>query len=57
MESFHCEYAARWIMIKSHWALTITSDEYNALREAIDTCVVLVSWPMALVRPISELIS
>lgn len=36
--SYHCEYARRWIDIKSEWEMTVNADEKAALREMLDTC-------------------
>lgn len=36
--SYYCEYARRWVWIKSDWHLTITSAEKSALRRMLGTC-------------------
>jgi hypothetical protein len=37
-QSFWCEYAQRWIVVKTYWKLTITDREKAALREMLGTC-------------------
>jgi hypothetical protein len=37
-QSFYCEYAQRWIAVKTYWKLTITDREKAALREMLGTC-------------------
>ena len=36
--SYWCEYAIDWIVIKSHWGLTVTEAEFNALQEMLNAC-------------------
>ncbi|GAB0132125.1 hypothetical protein EsDP_00000569 [Epichloe bromicola] len=38
LESFWCTYSKSWIQVKSHYDLTITSDEKGALSSMLDTC-------------------
>lgn len=33
-----CAYAVDWISVKTHWQLTVNSDERAALTEMLDTC-------------------
>jgi hypothetical protein len=35
---YWCEYARRWIVVKSFWTLTVTEREKSALREMLGTC-------------------
>jgi hypothetical protein len=35
---YRCEYARRWIVVKSFWGLTVTDREKTALREMLGTC-------------------
>jgi hypothetical protein len=35
---YHCEYARRWVWIKSEWQLTVNAAERVALSEMLDTC-------------------
>lgn len=35
---FWCEYARRWVWIKSEWRLTVNAAERDALSEMLDTC-------------------
>jgi len=35
---YWCEYARRWIVVKSFWKLTVTDREKTALREMLGTC-------------------
>ena len=37
-KSYYCEYARRWIWIKSDWHLTVNPDEKKALKEMLSTC-------------------
>ena len=37
-ESYWCEYATDWIVIKLDWGLSANDDEWNALEEVIETC-------------------
>ena len=37
-EAIHCEYARRWVWIKSVWHLSVTPTEYSALRGLIGRC-------------------
>lgn len=37
-QSYYCEYARKWISIKSDWELTINSQEKSALQEMLGTC-------------------
>lgn len=36
--SYHCEYARRWVWIKSDWDLTINPQEKSALGQMLGTC-------------------
>ena len=36
--AYWCEYARRWIWIKSDWQLTINPAEKAALNEMLGTC-------------------
>jgi hypothetical protein len=42
---YWCEYARRWITVKSFWTLTVTEREKSALREMLGTCRVQSSGP------------
>ncbi len=33
-----CEYAVDWITVKSHWKLSVTTPEKNALTEMLENC-------------------
>ena len=35
---YWCEYASRWIAVKSYWKLTVTSSEKSSLREMLGRC-------------------
>jgi hypothetical protein len=35
---YWCEYARRWITVKSHWALSVTEREKSTLREMLGSC-------------------
>lgn len=35
---FWCEYAQRWITVKAHWRLVVTTDEKTALQQMLETC-------------------
>lgn len=35
---FWCDYAQRWIAVKAHWHLIVTSDEKTALQQMLETC-------------------
>jgi hypothetical protein len=35
---YWCEYARRWIWIKSDWHLTVNPAEKSSLREMLETC-------------------
>jgi hypothetical protein len=37
-KDFWCEYARRWIAVKSHWGLTVTEREKSALQEMLGSC-------------------
>lgn len=37
-QPFQCEYAARWVAVKSAWSLTADRSEVAALRELLGTC-------------------
>jgi hypothetical protein len=36
---YWCEYAQRWITVKSYWRLSVTAEEKAALADMIGTCV------------------
>ncbi|MDP9474177.1 MAG: DUF1524 domain-containing protein [Actinomycetota bacterium] len=36
--NYHCEYARRWVWIKSEWRLTVNAAERLALSKMLDTC-------------------
>ncbi|HLL69555.1 MAG TPA: HNH endonuclease family protein [Micromonosporaceae bacterium] len=38
---FWCEYAQRWIAVKHHWKLSVTTKEKSKLVEMLETC----TWP------------
>lgn len=38
MQSYWCQYAIDWVVIKDTWELTVTASEVSALREMLDTC-------------------
>ena len=38
LQSYWCQYAIDWIVIKDHWGLTATEREFGALAEMIETC-------------------
>jgi len=35
---YWCEYATRWMAVKSYWKLTVTSSEKSSLREMLGRC-------------------
>jgi hypothetical protein len=37
--NYFCKYAQAWITVKTHWQLTVTKDEKNALTDMLGTCV------------------
>lgn len=37
-QSYWCEYARRWVDIKSTWELSVNEAEYAALEEMLSTC-------------------
>ena len=37
-QSYWCEYARRWVNIKSTWRLSVNEAEYTALEEMLSTC-------------------
>ncbi len=37
-KSYHCEYARRWVTVKSFWKLTVTEREKSALQEMLSSC-------------------
>ena len=39
LRSYWCVYAVDWVTIKNNWDLTVTEDEYTALREMLATCL------------------
>ncbi|KAG6193401.1 hypothetical protein E4U34_004309 [Claviceps purpurea] len=38
LKAFWCTYSRSWIQVKSHYDLTITDDEKDALSSMLDTC-------------------
>lgn len=38
LQSFWCEYATKWVTVKAHWKLSVTTAEKAALKEMLDTC-------------------
>ena len=36
--AYHCRYAVDWIVVKAHWELTATEDEWDALGDMLQTC-------------------
>ncbi|KAG6010534.1 hypothetical protein E4U21_005885 [Claviceps maximensis] len=38
LQEFWCTYSKSWIQVKSHYGLTITDDEKDALSTMLDTC-------------------
>ena len=38
LESYWCDYATDWVVIKDRWLLTVTESEFQALREMLDSC-------------------
>lgn len=38
-KDYWCQYAKDWIVVKSHWQLTITRAEKGALTQMLGTCV------------------
>jgi hypothetical protein len=37
-QDYWCEYARRWIWIKSDWRLTVNPAEKSSLRQMLETC-------------------
>jgi hypothetical protein len=37
-QSYWCEYARRWVTVKSFWGLTVTEREKSTLREMLGSC-------------------
>lgn len=37
-QSYWCEYAVNWITIKAGWDLTATANEWDSLKEMLDSC-------------------
>ena len=37
-KAFQCEYAVRWVTVKTDWRLTVDDSEASALREMLATC-------------------
>ena len=37
-KAFQCEYAERWVSVKSHWSLSVDRSERRALVELLDHC-------------------
>ena len=49
-QSYGCQYATDWVLIKSNWSLSVTAAEWTALDGMLETCdqrleVVLLSAP------------
>lgn len=38
LTSFYCTYASAWVAVKSHWRLTVTPEEKNALESMLGSC-------------------
>lgn len=47
-EGYWCEYAVRWILIKSRWNLSSTTPEHAALTSMIESCPIKIPWAAAL---------
>jgi hypothetical protein len=37
-KSYYCEYAGKWIAVKSFWGLSVTEREKSALQEMLNSC-------------------
>lgn len=37
-QAYQCEYAVRWVAVKSHWRLTVDRSEARALRQMLAAC-------------------
>jgi hypothetical protein len=37
-KNYYCEYARRWVAVKSYWGLTVTEREKSALQEMLNSC-------------------
>src|SRR5699024_6671057 len=37
-ESYHCDYATRWIQLKTTWDLSVDQAEHDALADALHDC-------------------
>ena len=37
-QSYHCQYATDWVVIKSEWALSVTQEEWTALDQMLNSC-------------------
>ncbi|KAG5923901.1 hypothetical protein E4U42_004793 [Claviceps africana] len=38
LQDFWCTYSKSWIQVKSHYGLTVTDEEKDALSSMLDTC-------------------
>ncbi len=37
-QSYHCQYATDWVVIKSEWTLSVTQEEWTALDQMLNSC-------------------